>query len=391
MQELKRRNFRKRKKLTKETKYMNLLKHKRVIISGGGTGGHIFPAISIANALRKLDPETEILFVGAEGRMEMEKIPAAGYRIIGLPVTGIHRSLTLKNLKVLFRLLRSLNLAKKIIREFNPDVVVGVGGYASGPILRQAGIMGIPTLIQEQNSYAGVTNRLLSKRASAICVAYDGMEKYFPAEKIIKTGNPVRQNFDDIKNLEDEALSFFNLKKEFPVILVLGGSLGAGSINTCLSRNICMLRDSDCQWLWQTGKHYFENVSALVSVTFSENISVHGFINRMDYAYAAADIIVSRAGAGTISELCLVGKPVILVPSPNVAEDHQTKNAQALSKKEAAILITDENAEKGLVNEAINLVSDKRKRDRLSENIIRMADRDADIRIAKEVFKLAGK
>ncbi|MBE3140412.1 MAG: undecaprenyldiphospho-muramoylpentapeptide beta-N-acetylglucosaminyltransferase [Bacteroidota bacterium] len=370
---------------------MSLQKHKRVIISGGGTGGHIFPAISIANALRRIDPEIDILFVGAEGRMEMEKIPAAGYRIIGLPVTGIHRSLTLKNIKVLIKLFKSLGMAKKVLREFEPDVVVGVGGYASGPVLRQAEKIGIPTLIQEQNSYAGVTNKLLAKKASVICVAYDGMDKYFPAEKIIKTGNPVRQNFDDLKKLETEALSFFNLKKGFPVILVLGGSLGAGSINKSLSENINMLRDPDCQWLWQTGKHYFENVKALVSLSFSENISVHGFINRMDYAYAAADIIVSRAGAGTISELCLIGKPVILVPSPNVAEDHQTKNAKALSEKEAAVLITDDQAIKTLVNEAIKLVSDKTRRVVLSENILKMAYRDADIRIAEEVLKLAGK
>jgi UDP-N-acetylglucosamine--N-acetylmuramyl-(pentapeptide) pyrophosphoryl-undecaprenol N-acetylglucosamine transferase len=276
----------------KEIKYMNQQKHKRIIISGGGTGGHIFPAISIANALRKIDAETEILFVGAEGRMEMEKIPTSGYRIIGLPVAGLYRSLTFKNFSVLIKLLKSLRKAKKVIKEFGPDVVVGVGGYASGPVLRQAGRMGIPTLIQEQNSYAGVTNKLLAKRASTICVAYDGMEKYFPSGKIIKTGNPVRQNFDNLKSLQDEALTYFNLKKEFPVILVLGGSLGAGSINTSLSDNINVLRDSDCQWLWQTGKYYFENVKALVSLSFSENISVHGFINRMDYAYAAADIII---------------------------------------------------------------------------------------------------
>jgi UDP-N-acetylglucosamine--N-acetylmuramyl-(pentapeptide) pyrophosphoryl-undecaprenol N-acetylglucosamine transferase len=372
----------------KEKKYMNLQKHKRVIISGGGTGGHIFPAISIANALRKIDPATEILFVGAEGRMEMEKIPAAGYRIIGLPVAGLYRSLTLKNISVLIKLLKSLNKAKKVIKEFAPDVVVGVGGYASGPVLRQAGRMGIPTLIQEQNSYAGVTNKLLAKRASAICVAYDGMEKYFPAEKIIKTGNPVRQNFDNLDILHDEALSYFNLKKEFPVILVLGGSLGAGSINNSLSENINKLRDSDCQWLWQTGKYYFENVKALVSVSFSGNISVHGFINRMDYAYAAADIIVSRAGAGTISELCLVGKPAILIPSPNVAEDHQTRNAEALSTRNAAILIKDSQAIKTLVDEAIKLISDKTGRNILSENILKLADRDADKRIAEEVLKI---
>ena len=370
---------------------MSLQKYKRVIISGGGTGGHIFPAISIANALRKIDPETEILFVGAEGRMEMEKIPTAGYRIIGLPVAGLYRSLTLKNFSVLIKLLKSLNKAKKVIKEFKPDVVVGVGGYASGPVLRQAGRMGIPTLIQEQNSYAGVTNRLLAKRASTICVAYDAMEKYFPAGKIIKTGNPVRQNFDNLISLQDEALSFFNLKKDFPVILVLGGSLGAGSINKCMSENINKLRDSDCQWLWQTGKYYYENVKALVSLSFSGNISVHGFINRMDFAYAAADIIVSRAGAGTISELCLVGKPVILIPSPNVAEDHQTRNAEALSKRSAAVLISDNKAADTLVDEAIKLVSDKTRRDMLSGNILKMADRNADIRIAEEVLKLAGK
>jgi len=323
--------------------------------------------------------------------MEMEKVPAAGYKIVGLPVAGLYRSLTLKNFTVLFKLLKSLRIARKVIKDFKPDVVVGVGGYASGPVLRQAGKMGIPTLIQEQNSYAGVTNKLLAKKASAICVAYDGMEKYFPAEKIIKTGNPVRQNFDKLNNITDEAFEFFKLKKEFPVILVLGGSLGAGSINNALSGNIDLLRDCDCQWLWQTGKHYYENVNALVSVSFSENISVHGFINRMDYAYAVADVIVSRAGAGTISELCLVGKPVILIPSPNVAEDHQTKNARALSDKEAAVMITDDQASGTLVNEAVKLVADVKRRKVLSANILKMADRDSDLRIAEEVFKIAGK
>jgi UDP-N-acetylglucosamine--N-acetylmuramyl-(pentapeptide) pyrophosphoryl-undecaprenol N-acetylglucosamine transferase len=257
--------------------------------------------------------------------------------------------------------------------------------------LRQAGKMGIPTLIQEQNSYAGVTNKLLAKRASAICVAYDGMEKYFPREKIIKTGNPVRQNFDNLDRIQDEALEFFSLNKEFPVILVLGGSLGAGTINNCLSEKINVLRDSDCQWLWQTGKYYFEKVRTLVSSSSGGNISVHGFINRMDYAYAAADLIISRAGAGTISELCLVGKPAILIPSPNVAEDHQTKNAEALSKKGAAMMIPDHSAGRILVNEAIRLISDGPKRRELSENILKLADRDADIRIAEQVFKLAGK
>ena len=373
----------------KEKKSMSLQRHKRVIISGGGTGGHIFPAISVANALRRIDTDIEILFVGAEGRMEMEKVPAAGYRIIGLPVAGIQRRFTLKNFSVLIKLFRSLKLAKKIIMEFKPDVVVGVGGYASGPVLKQAGLMGIPTLIQEQNSYAGVTNKLLARKASIICVAYDGMEKYFPGEKIIKTGNPVRQNLENLKSLESEALSFFNLKKEFPVILVLGGSLGAASINKSLSENINKLKDTDCQWLWQTGKHYYDNIKELVSVSFCENISVHGFINKMDYAYAAADIIVSRAGAGTISELCLVGKPIILVPSPNVAEDHQTRNAKALSEKGAAILITDSQAAKSLADEAIKLISDINKRKLLSANILKMADRNADVRIAEEVMKLA--
>jgi len=373
----------------KEKRFMSLQKHKRVIISGGGTGGHIFPAISIANAIMKIDPGTEILFVGAEGRMEMDKVPAAGYNITGLPVAGLYRRFTLKNIAVIIKLFRSLRIARRVIREFKPDVVVGVGGYASGPVLRQAGKMGIPTIIQEQNSYAGVTNKLLAKRASVICVAYDGMEKYFPAGKIIKTGNPVRQNFEDLTSMKNEALSFFGLKPEFPVVLVLGGSLGAGSINRSLADSIEKLRDSDCQWLWQTGKHYYENVNALLSVSFTSNISVHDFIDRMDYAYAAADVIVSRAGAGTISELCLVGKPVILIPSPNVAEDHQTRNAKALSDRNAAVFISDGKAAKELVCEAVKLVADRNKRTTLSENIRKMADMDADVRIAKEVLKLA--
>jgi len=375
----------------KEIKYMSRQNHKRIIISGGGTGGHIFPAISVANALRRMDPETEILFVGAEGRMEMEKIPAAGYKIIGLPVAGFHRSLTMKNITVLYRLVKSLYMARNVIRDFQPDVVVGVGGYASGPVLRQAGKMGIPTLIQEQNSYAGLTNKLLAKRATVICVAYDGMEKYFPTEKIIKTGNPVRQNFDNLDNIKDEALSFFGLKNDSPVILVLGGSLGAGTINKSLSGQLTKMGDSGCQWLWQTGKNYYENVNALVALSFTQNICVRDFINRMDYAFAAADIIVSRAGAGTISELCLVGKPVILVPSPNVAEDHQTRNALALSFKNAALMIKDDEAENRLVNEAIKLINNREEKVLLSTNILKMADRDADIRIAKEVLKLAGR
>ncbi|OFY66161.1 MAG: undecaprenyldiphospho-muramoylpentapeptide beta-N-acetylglucosaminyltransferase [Bacteroidetes bacterium RBG_13_43_22] len=370
---------------------MSLQKHNRIIISGGGTGGHIFPAISIANALRRIDPGTEILFVGAEGRMEMEKVPAAGYKIKGLPVAGFFRSFTLKNIVVLNKLVKSLFMARKIIRDFKPDVVVGVGGYASGPVLRQAGKMGIPTLIQEQNSYAGVTNKLLAKKASVICVAYDGMEKYFPADKIIKTGNPVRQTFDNIDRLRKEALSFFNLEGNSPVILVLGGSLGAGTINKSLSSDIKKMTDSRCQWLWQSGKLYYENVNALVSLSSCKGVVVLDFISRMDLAFAAADIIVSRAGAGTISELCLVGKPAILVPSPNVAEDHQARNAEALVSRNAAIMIRDDEAVKNLVDEAVRLVSDNEKRSALSRNISAMADRDADMRIATEIMKLAGK
>ena len=375
----------------KEKKSMIPQKHKRVIISGGGTGGHIFPAISVANALRRIDPDIDILFVGAEGRMEMEKVPEAGYRIVGLPVSGFRRRFTFENLSVLIKLFRSLGLAKKILKEFNPDVVVGVGGYASGPVLRQAGLMGILTLIQEQNSYAGVTNKLLARRASVICVAYDGMEKYFPSQKIVKTGNPVRQNLENLGSLKNEALSFFGLDKGTPVVLILGGSLGAESINKSLSENIDKLGRSDAQWLWQTGKYYYERVKKLESLSLYSNISIQPFIGRMDYAYAAADIIVSRAGAGTISELCLVGKPVILVPSPNVAEDHQTRNAEALSQKEAAMLIPDKEAAITLADEAIKLISDTDRRRQLSENILKLAERNADIKIAEEVIKLAGR
>ena len=311
-----------------------------------------------------------------------------GYKIVGLPVAGISRKNILKNFSVLIKLIKSLRLAKKTIKEFKPDVAVGVGGYASGPVLKQAGRMGIPILIQEQNGYAGVTNRLLAKKASAICVAYDGMDKYFPAAKIIKTGNPVRHNFDNLGSLKKESFRFFGLSHELPVILILGGSLGAGTINKCLSDNIETLRNSECQWLWQTGKFYYNDVLKLVPGKATGKISVHAFIDRMDLAFAAAGIIISRAGAGTISELCLVGKPVILVPSPNVAEDHQTRNAMSLASKDAAIIISDGTAEKMLVGEAIKLVSDIQRKKTLSENIAKMAERDADIRIAMEVLKL---
>ena len=374
----------------KEKKYMNLQKHKRVIISGGGTGGHVFPAISIANALRKIDHDIEILFVGAEDKLEMEKVPAAGYTIIGLPVAGFSRKSILKNFSVFIKLIRSLRLARKTLKEFKPDVAVGVGGYASGPVLRQAGKMGIPILIQEQNSSAGVTNKLLAKKASVICVAYKGMDKYFPAEKIILTGNPVRHNFNNLGDLREEALQFFRLNNELPVILILGGSLGAGSINKCLSDSIKTVIGSSCQWLWQTGNYYFEDIRKLVLQSSGANIAVHAFIDRMDLAFAAAEIIISRAGAGTISELCLVGKPVILVPSPNVAEDHQTRNAMALAGRDAAMLIPDDEAGKTLVGKAIELASDRKRKKTLSENIAQMAERDSDLRIAREVLKLIG-
>jgi len=366
---------------------MNRQEHKRVIISGGGTGGHVFPAISIANALRRIDRDIEILFVGAIGKLEMEKVPAAGYRIVGLPVAGIDRKNLFRNILVFFRLMSSLRIAAKTLREFRPHAAVGVGGYASGPVLRKAGKMNIPIVIQDQNSYAGVTNRLLAKKASVICVAYDGMEKYFPAEKIKKTGNPVRQNFDDLVEKQKEALKYFGLKEGLPVVLVLGGSLGAGTINRCLSENLETLRKSDCQWLWQTGRFYYDDIKKLMPEE-EDRISVRSFIDRMDLAFAAATVIISRAGAGTISELCLVGKPVILVPSPNVAEDHQTRNAMALGSKDAAIVVPDSGAAKMLLPEALRLVSDEDRRLTLSRNIAILAERDADARIAHEVIKL---
>jgi len=326
--------------------------------------------------------------VGAEGRMEMEKVPAAGYRIIGLPVAGFDRNHIFRNLAVFIKLYKSLRLAKKTIKEFNPDVAVGVGGYASGPVLKQSEILGIPVLIQEQNSTSGVTNRLLAGKASVICVAYDGMDKYFPAGRVVKTGNPVRQNFDNLGQLRKEALGFFNLRNDLPVILILGGSLGAGKINKLLSDNIETVKKSGCQFLWQTGKFYYENIKKIVTESSAGNIAVYPFIDKMDLAFSAADVIVSRAGAGTISELCLVGKPVILVPSPNVAEDHQTRNAKALEGKGAAIVIADDLVEKLLLNEMTKLVYDTQKKRMLSENISKMAERDADLRIAKEVLKL---
>ncbi len=331
---------------------------------------------------------TEILFVGAQGRMEMERVPEAGYKITGLPVEGLKRRFTLENITVLQKFISSLSAAKKLLKEFRPDVVAGFGGYASGPVLWQAGRMGIPILIQEQNSYAGLTNKFLSRMASRICVAYEGMEKYFPSGKILLTGNPVRSDLENIEALRSEAFKYFELQEGIPVILILGGSLGAGSINHSLSLDIEKLGKSGCQWLWQTGKYYFDGLSEQVAGSGYGNIRIQGFISRMDYAFSAADIIVTRAGAGTISELCLAGKPAILVPSPNVAEDHQTMNAKALSERGAAILLPDRQAKETLADEALKLISDLGKRSELAANISMLAERNSAMRIAGEIMKL---
>ena len=360
----------------------------RIIISGGGTGGHLFPAVAIANALRRIEPDMKILFVGAEGKMEMQKVPEAGYEIVGLPVAGLIRGGSIRNISVAYRLFRSMLRAGQIIKKFAPDVVVGVGGYASGPVLKQAQQRHIPTLIQEQNSYAGVTNKLLAKKAVRICVAYEGMEKYFPEEKIMLTGNPVRQAYDNLASLRGEALKHFKLEPGMPVTLVLGGSLGAGTVNDSVGGSIGLIETSGVQMIWQTGSHYYDRMREMAEAQGVTRIRVTGFINRMDLAYAAADVIISRAGAGTISELALVGKPVILVPSPNVAEDHQTHNAMALVNRGAALLVRDADAQDALVKTAIDLVNDTAKRNSLSENIRKMAIRDADEVIAREVLKM---
>ena len=361
----------------------------RVIISGGGTGGHIFPAISIADAIKEKLPNAEILFVGAEGRMEMEKVPAAGYKIIGIPVSGLSRTNLLKNFKVIAQLFRSLSLAKKIVKEFKPDVAVGVGGYASGPTLWSAAGSGIPTVLQEQNSYAGVTNKLLSKKAEAICVAYDGMEKFFPAENIVLTGNPVRKDLTASVSRE-EALEFFGLDKNKKTILAIGGSLGARTINESILYSLKEIPE-DIQILWQSGKFYDSEAKMALSEAGDVAVKQSAFITRMDLAYAAADLVISRAGASSISELCLLGKPSILVPSPNVAEDHQTKNAMALSTKDAAILVPDAEANMILMPQAFKIVANDVKLKNLSENIKTLAQKDSASRIADIVIKIANK
>jgi UDP-N-acetylglucosamine--N-acetylmuramyl-(pentapeptide) pyrophosphoryl-undecaprenol N-acetylglucosamine transferase len=367
---------------------VNQKKNKNIIISGGGTGGHVFPAISIANAIKQIAPDSNILFVGALGKIEMDKVPAAGYQIIGLPVAGLQRRITYKNIVFIFKLIKSLRLSKKIIKDFQPDVVVGVGGYASGPVLYMANRKRIPTLVQEQNSYAGITNKLLAKKAQKIFVAYEGMEKYFPKEKIILTGNPIRQDLLGQMGSKTEAAEHFNLNKDKKTVLVIGGSLGARTINQSIMAHMDTIGHSDIQLLWQTGKYYYKDAKAVVEKSEYKNIRVLDFIVRMDYAYSLADVIISRAGAGTISELCLVGKPVVLVPSPNVAEDHQTKNAMALVNKNAAIMVKDSTAETELVDRLLNLVHDKDKMIDLSKNIQRMALRDSAKIIAEEVLKL---
>ncbi len=364
----------------------------RIMISGGGTGGHIFPAISIANTLRKRFPSCEILFVGAEDRMEMEKVPAAGYPIVGLPVSGFDRSNKLNNIKVIGKLLKSLRLASKTIREFKPDIAIGVGGYASGPTLWMAGRQGIPTLIQEQNSYAGVTNKLLARSARKICVAYEGMEKFFPYEKLIVTGNPVRSDLEEALTKKEEAVRFFGLDPNRKTILVVGGSLGARTINQSIIAGLdALYTQEDVQVIWQTGKNYHEESLKHLKAYHGIPVWCSDFITRMDYAYAAADLVISRAGAGSISELCLLRKPVILVPSPNVAEDHQTKNALALVVKNAAIMIPDAEARERLIPTALEVVRDEKQLAMLGKNIELLAQHRSAERIVDEIVNIIDK
>ena len=364
-------------------------KTPKYLISGGGTGGHIFPAVSIANALRELQPDCEILFVGALGRMEMERVPAAGYKIVGLPVKGFDRKNILRNIPILINLLKSMWQARKIIKNFQPDVAVGVGGYASGAALKVASKMNVPILLQEQNGFAGVTNKLLKNDASKICVAYDGMERFFPADKIILTGNPVRQNLT-FGNRAD-AYKEFGFSADKRTLLIIGGSLGARTINQSVKNGLQKLTESGIQVLWQTGKIYIEDCKKAfeqLDEQAKKNIIVTDFVGRMDLAYAMADLVVSRAGASSISELCLLGKPAILVPSPNVAEDHQTHNAMALVNKNAAILVKDIEANEKLIDTALKTIADDAQLAALSTNILKMAQTDSARRIAEEVIKL---
>jgi len=364
-------------------------KNKHIIISGGGTGGHVFPAIAIANALQSEDSNVKILFVGAKGRLEMEKVPAAGYEIIGLPVMGWQRKFSPKNILFIVKLIQSIIKSYRIIRSFKPDVVVGVGGYASGPVVRVAAKKGIPTLIQEQNSYAGITNRILAKKAEKICVAYENMEAYFPPKKILITGNPVRQDIKDLDKLKEEAEKYFNICAGQKTVLVMGGSLGARTINQSCMANLEAIVKQPITMIWQTGKYYYEKINDEINKYKADNIKLFDFIARMDYAYAMADLIISRAGALTISELQLIGKPAILVPSPNVAEDHQTKNAMALVAKNAAIMIKDDEARESLIPEALKLLQDNKKMKTLAEQIKKMEKPNAAKDIAGEILKIS--
>lgn len=360
----------------------------KVIISGGGTGGHIFPAIAIANALRSLEPAVDILFVGAEGKMEMEKVPAAGYPIEGLNITGLQRSLKLSNLVFPFRVMSSLLKAGSIIRKFRPNVAVGVGGYASGPLLYMATRKGIPGIIQEQNSYPGITNKMLAGRVEKICVAYDRMERFFPASKLLMTGNPVRDDMVNIAGKKSDAATFFRLDPSKPTLLVVGGSQGARSINQAIKASLPEIAKSGLQMIWQCGK-IFHNEAVHAAEPFQDNgIRVYDFISRMDFAYAMSDVIISRAGASTVSELCIVGKPAILVPLPTAAEDHQTHNCKSLVEKDAAILVRDAEAATALVPAALELVGNTARQQQLSKNIAQLAIRDSATIIAREVLSL---
>ncbi|GAB3226746.1 undecaprenyldiphospho-muramoylpentapeptide beta-N-acetylglucosaminyltransferase [Hymenobacter seoulensis] len=358
----------------------------KLIISGGGTGGHIFPAVAIANEVRRRYPEAEILFVGANGRMEMTRVPEAGYRIVGLDISGLQRSLSAQNLLFPIRVMRAVRKAGKILEEFRPDAVVGVGGYASAPVLMAATSRGIPALIQEQNSYAGLVNKLLAKRVQRICVAYQGMEKFFPPERLVLTGNPVRAEIADGQRAE--ALAFFGLQPDRPVLLVIGGSLGARTLNQATAAALPRLREAGVQLLWQTGKAYFPEAEKQAAPYDQDNLLALEFVRRMDLAYAAADVVISRAGALSVSELCLTGKPSILVPSPNVAEDHQTKNALALTQHNAALLVRDAEAASSLYTEALNLLNNPTQQQQLTANIRQLAYPNATATIVDELLKL---
>ncbi len=362
--------------------------NSKIIISGGGSGGHVFPAIAIANELKNIDNSIEILFVGANGKIEMEKVPKAGYPIKGLWISGFHRKLTLRNLLFPLKLVFSLIKAFWIVKVFKPQVVVGVGGFASGPVLQVANMLGIPTLLQEQNSYAGVTNKLLAKKADKICVAYDKMGRYFPADKIVLTGNPIRQDLKDLKRDREGALKYFGFSKEKKTIVLIGGSLGARSLNDAIAASFEILKNhTEVQILWQAGKLYIEEFSKSETAKL-ENVKVVAFIDQMDFAYAMSDVIICRAGASTISELCVIGKATVLVPSPNVAEDHQTQNALALVEKEAAILVKDGDANEKMILTALSVLDDEMLKEKLERNILKLAKPNATLKIAEEVLGL---